>query len=139
MPVDNATLREIMTHARTIAIVGANDTPGRPVDEVGRYLIAAGYTIIPVHPVRKEAWGLRAYANLRDIPGPVDLVDLFRAPQYCAEHAREALDMRHKPKVFWMQSGISSEEAARVLEGSGIRVVENRCTKVEHMRATGTL
>ena len=139
MPATADALRDLFAHARTIAIVGAKDTPGQPVDGVGRYLIRAGYTVIPVHPVRKEVWGLPAFANLKDIPEQVDIVDLFRAPQYCAEHAREALAMRHTPKVFWMQLGITSPEAQQILEGSGIMVVQDKCTKIEHARVMGTL
>lgn len=139
MSASAAEMRELFANARTIAIVGAKDTPGQPVDDVGRYLIRAGYTIIPVHPVRKEVWGLPAFAGLGDIQGQVDIVNLFRAPQYCPEHAREVLAMRHKPKAFWMQMGITSPEAAQILEGSGILVVQDKCTKVEHARLMGAL
>ena len=133
----DAIARDIFRAARTIAVVGAKDVPGQPVDRVGRYLINAGFTVIPVHPKRKEVWGLAAYPSLAAIDGPVDIVDLFRAPGYCAEHAREALAMSPRPAVFWMQLGISSPEASVLLEGSGVVVVDNACIMVEHNRVLG--
>ena len=101
---------------------------------MGRYLIKAGYDVIPVHPVRKNVWGLTTYASLADIPRPVDLVDVFRAPQYCPDHAREALAMSPRPKVFWMQLGIRSEEAVALLAEQGVIVVEDACLMVDHAR-----
>lgn len=130
-------LAALLSEVKTIAVVGANDKPGRPVDMVGRYLIDAGFTIIPVHPKRETVWGLKAFQRLEDIPGPVDVVDLFRAADACPEHARETLRMAHPPRCFWMQSGIVSAEAAEILRGSGILVVQDRCLKVEHQRLSG--
>lgn len=130
----DAIAREIFRDARTIAIVGAKDVPGQPVDRVGRYLIGAGFTVLPVHPVRKEVWGLPAYASLDLVPGRVDIVNLFRAPQFCPDHARETLAMAPLPAVFWMQLGITSPEASALLAGSGIRVVDDACIMVEHVR-----
>jgi predicted CoA-binding protein len=98
---------------------------------VGRALIDMGFNVIPVHPKRETVWGLPAYPTVNDIPVPVDMVDLFRAPQFCPDHAREALRMDPRPKIFWMQSGIVSPEARDILTESGIHVVEDHCTKVE--------
>lgn len=125
-------LKDLLTSAKTIAVLGAKDKAGAPVDMVGRYLISAGYTVIPVHPKRQNVWGLPTYTCLADIPQPVDIVDLFRAAQYCPDHAREVLTLEHKPQCFWMQSGIESAEARQLLEGSGIMVVEDHCLKVDH-------
>ena len=132
--MDNANLRRLLGDIRTIAIIGAKDAQGQAVDRVGRYLIKVGYDVIPVHPVRKNVWGLTTYASLADIPRPVDLVDVFRAPQYCPDHAREALAMSPRPKVFWMQLGIRSQEAAALLAEQGVIVVEDACLMVDHAR-----
>lgn len=80
-------IRDVLQRSRSIAIVGAKDKAGQPVDRVGRYLLDKGYTIFPVHPVRKTVWGLTAYPDLASLPQPVDIIDLFRAPQYCPAHA----------------------------------------------------
>ncbi len=127
-------LRTILTQARTIVIIGAKDKTGQPVDEVGRYLIAAGYTVIPVHPVRKNVWGLTTYTNLADVTTPVDIVDVFRAPEFCPEHAREAAALIHRPALFWMQLGITSTEATRIASKAGMNIIADKCIMVEHRR-----
>ena len=127
-------LTALLSKVKTIAIVGAVDKPSRPVDGVGRYLIEQGYKVIPVHPKRKDVWGLTTYPSLADIPEPVDLVDLFRAPEHCPDHAREVLDMNPRPILFWMQQGVTSPEAEAILEGSGVAVVEDFCLAVAHSR-----
>lgn len=121
-----------LAKVKTVAVLGAKDVPGRPVDRVGRYLIAAGFRVFPVHPVRQDVWGLPTYPALDRIPEPVDLVDVFRAAQYCPEHARECLALTPLPAMFWMQSGIVSVEARRLLEAAGVFVVEDRCLMIEH-------
>ncbi len=130
----DAVLKALLSEVKTIAVLGAKDKPGQPVDMVGRYLVGSGFTVIPVHPARENVWGQPTYKTLADVPGPIDLVDVFRAPANCPEHAREVLALPARPKVFWMQSGIASAEARAILEGSGIVVVENRCLMVEHRR-----
>ena len=127
-------LTALLRQVKAIAVVGAVDKPSRPVDGVGRYLIRAGFTVIPVHPKRRDVWGLTTYPSLADIPGPVDLVDLFRAPEHCPDHAREVLAMAPRPRVFWMQQGVASPEAAAILDGSGVAVVEDFCLAVAHSR-----
>ena len=127
-------LTALLIQVKTIAVVGAVDKPTRPVDGVGRYLIKAGYRVIPVHPKRTDVWGLTTYQSLADIPEPVDLVDLFRAPEHCPEHAREVLALEHRPLLFWMQQGVSSPEAKEILHGSGVAVVEDSCLAVMHSR-----
>jgi len=128
----NATLRTTLADKGTVAVVGASDAPRRPVDRIGRYLIDAGFTVIPVHPKRKNVWGLETYPNLTDVPVPVDIVNLFRAPEHCPAHARETLHMRVLPKIFWMQSGITSPEAKALLEPEGVMVIEDECIMVVH-------
>ncbi len=129
-------LAALLSEVKTIAVVGAKDKPGQPVDNVGRYLIDAGFRVIPVHPKRAEVWGLKAYPTLNDIPEPVDLVDLFRASDACPAHAEEFLRLSPLPCCFWMQSGIFSVAARRILSAHPvlvpILVVEDRCLKVDH-------
>lgn len=132
LPTDQA-LRTLLSSARTIAIIGAKDVPGQDVDRVGRYLMDAGYTVIPVHPKRREVWGMPALASVTMVD-EADIVVLFRAPQYCPGHASEVLSMKKRPACFWMQQGISSPEARRLMQDNGIGVVEDRCIMVEHRR-----
>lgn len=127
-------IKSLLSSVKTIAIVGAKDTVGHPVDNVGRYLINAGFTIFPVHPVRKKIWDLDAYATLAEVPAPIDLVDVFRSPEFCLAHAEECLALTTYPKVFWMQLGITNEQARLRLESKGIVVVENACLMVEYAR-----
>lgn len=130
-------MRSLLTQSRTIAIVGAKDKEGQPVDRVGKYLIQAGYQVIPVHPVRKDVWGLQTYPSLADVPFSIDIVNVFRAPQYCPEHARESAALSPLPRLFWMQEGIVSPEAAAIVGKAGITVVEDLCIMVEHKRLLG--
>jgi hypothetical protein len=130
-------LAALLRQVKTIAVVGAKDKPGQPSDTVGRYLLAAGYTVIPVHPARTNIWGLTTYKSLAEVPGPVDLVDLFRAAEHCPAHAAEVLAMTPLPRCFWMQLGIASPEARAALAHSPIAVVEGRCLMVEHRRLLG--
>ncbi len=127
-------LKALLEKVKTIAVIGAVDKPGRPVDMVGRYLIEAGFEVIPVHPKRREVWGLPAFPSLLDVTRPVDLVDVFRNPDFCPGHARETAQLTPAPLAFWMQSGICSREAAEVLAGTGIRVIEDACLMVDHKR-----
>ena len=130
-------LRAALAEAKTIAIVGAKDKPGQAVDDVGRYLIAAGYRVIPVHPVRKNVWGLKTYASLAEVQEQVDIVDVFRAPEFCPGHALEAANMPLTPKLFWMQLGIRSAEASQIVGKAGMAVVDDKCIMVEHRRLLG--
>lgn len=127
-------MRDLLAATRRIAIVGASDKAGRPADRVGRYLLAHGYEVIPVHPVRATVWDLPAVPSLAALPEPVEIVNLFRAPQYCPGHAREVLALPWRPRLFWMQQGIRSEEAARLLEDAGVPVVQDACLMLEHAR-----
>ena len=127
-------MRAVLGESRSIAIIGAKDKPGQAVDRVGRYLLEQGYRVVPVHPVRKTVWGLPAFATIAELPEPVDIINLFRAPEYCPGHAQEVLALGWKPKVFWMQLGIRSPEARQALAETGITVVEDSCIMVEHAR-----
>lgn len=129
-----AQLAPRLAQVKTIAVLGAKDVVGQPVDRVGRYLIAAGFRVFPVHPVRQDVWGLPTFATLDQIPEPVDLVNVFRAAQFCPDHARECLALKTLPGVFWMQLGIVSAEARGLLEPAGVFVVEGHCLMIEHQR-----
>jgi len=135
-------LAALLAKVKTIAVVGAKDKPGQPVDRVGRYLIEAGFRVIPVHPKRTEVWGLTAYPTLCDIPEPVDLVDLFRAAEACPAHAEEFLRLSPLPCCFWMQSGIVSPAARAILAShpaaTPIHVIEDRCLMVDHRNLVST-
>ncbi|WP_029898787.1 CoA-binding protein [Desulfohalovibrio reitneri] len=130
-------LAALLQSVKTIAVVGAKDRQGQPVDRVGRYLIEQGFDVLPVHPKRRDVWGLPTFASLAELPRPVDMVNLFRASKFCADHAREVLELEWLPSCFWMQQGIASPEARKLLEPVGITVIEDRCLMVEHSRLMG--
>lgn len=134
MLIHEDALREILKNTKSIAVLGAKDVPGSPVNMVGRYLIEKGFTVYPVHPARKTVWGLPVAKTLADLPGPVDMVNLFRAAQFCPGHAQETLALTPPPACFWMQTGIVSEAARNILSQRGVFVVEDRCLMVEHQR-----
>jgi len=130
-------IRALLSSAGIIALVGAKDTPGQPVDAVGRYLMQAGYTVWPVHPVRRNVWGLPTFSSLAALPGKADIINLFRSASACLEHAREVRTLPWKPSAFWIQTGIRSPEAGRMLAAHGICVMEDLCVMVEHRRIFG--
>jgi predicted CoA-binding protein len=122
---------EILASARTIALVGASPKPWRPSHRVMAYLQAAGYRVIPVRPHDcDEVLGVRCVQRLADIEGRIDLVDVFRRPEFCADVARDAVAAG--AGAVWLQLGIVSSEARRVAEEAGVDYVENACTKVVH-------
>ena len=132
--LDDRLMRAMLGESRSIAIIGAKDKPGQAVDRVGRYLLEQGYRVVPVHPMRKSVWGLPVVPSIAELPEPVDIINLFRAPEYCFGHAQEVLQLGWRPKLFWMQLGIRSPEARQALAQTGITVVENLCIMVEHAR-----
>lgn len=134
-------LRRVLVQARTIAVVGASSRPDRPSYGIFGRLLAAGYRVIPVNPNESVVQGEHAYASLRDIPVPVDIVDVFRRPEHTPAVADEAVaigarfrgDTPH-PKVLWLQSGIWNEEAAARASAGGLLVVMDECIGVAHSR-----
>ena len=127
-------IHKILKDNHTIAIVGAKDKAGAPVEHVGRYLLDNGYRILPIHPIRKTAWGIDCYKSLLDLTEVPDIVCLFRASDACFEHAQEIMRTSWRPKVFWMQSGIFSKEAGQLMSSENIIVVEDACMEREHKR-----
>ncbi|HET9326599.1 MAG TPA: CoA-binding protein [Candidatus Eisenbacteria bacterium] len=125
-------LRSFLRSRPVIAVVGASRKPERPSHHVMADLIAAGYEVIPVHPVHPEVLGRRTYPSLAAIPGRVDLVDVFRRSEFTPDVARQAV--AKGARMLWLQVGVVSEEARRIAEAGGLAVVMDRCLSVEHYR-----
>ena len=123
---------------QVIAVVGLSPDPGRPSHRVARKLQRVGYRIIPIHPAGGTILGEKVYQRLSDVPVPVDVVQVFRAPEACPDLAREAATLPGRP-VFWMQEGIESQEAAELAAGAGLPVVMNRCLWKEVQRLQGSI
>jgi len=124
---------QILREAKTIAVVGASPKPDRPSHGVMRYLLEQGYDVIPVRPRDcDEVLGIPCVATLAEIGKPVDLVDVFRRPEYTPDVAREAVAV--EAGALWLQLGIVSPEARRIAEAGGLDYVEDACTKVVHSR-----
>jgi predicted CoA-binding protein len=121
----NPDLRRILETSQTIAMVGASSNPAKPSYEILRGLLAAGFTVIPVNPTETEVLGQRAYASLEEVPGPVDIVNVFRRAEQTPEIADEAVKIG--AKVLWLQTGIVSEEAAKRARAAGLEVVMDEC------------
>ena len=134
---DPLVIRQILTTARTIAVVGLSSNPLRPSNFVGFYLKRHGYRIVPVNPREREAVGEQAYASLSEVPFPIDVVDVFRAPQFVPEVAEEAVKVG--ARALWLQFGVISPEGARIARDGGLEVVMDRCMKVEHARNLGRM
>lgn len=131
----DADIKAILTSARTVAIIGVSPKPDRDSYKVAAYLKDHGYEVIPIRPAQAEILGEKAYSSLDEVPGSVDIVDVFRSSEQIVPHAHEAL--RLKPRTFWMQEGIENREAADLLTAAGIDVVMGRCIKREHARLFG--
>ncbi len=134
---DPRTIQRVLLNAKTIAIVGLSNNPLRASYFVGFYLKRHGYRVIPVNPREKEIFGEKSYASLRDVPVPVDIVNVFRAPDAVLGIARDAVAIG--AKALWCQFTVISEEGARIAEQSGLAVVMDRCIKVEHARYAGRM
>jgi predicted CoA-binding protein len=120
-----------MLKGKRIAIVGMSDDPDRPSHGVGGYLITHGYDVVPVNPNHQEIMHRKCYAKLSDVPGPIDVVNVFRRPQFCAEVTRDAIAAG--AKGVWLQAGIQNSEARKMATEAGIEFIEDRCIMVEHM------
>lgn len=134
-------LRDILTAVKTIAVVGVSSNTARPSNTVFSYMQKAGYTMIGVNPglAGKTLFGAPCYANLADIPHPIDMIDIFRNSEAAGAIVDEALALTPLPKVIWMQLTVRNDAAAGKAEEAGIKVVMNRCPKIEHGRLTGTI
>jgi predicted CoA-binding protein len=135
----DAYIRDILAQSRSIAMVGASPNSSRPSYFAMKYLKQKGFTVIPVNPGQagKEILGEPVFASLADIPRPVDIVDIFRSSDAALGVTREAI--RIGAKVVWMQLGVRNDEAAKLAEKAGLKVVMNRCPKIEYGRLSGEL
>ena len=127
-------LRELLGASRTIAVVGIKDDESEDAYRVPLYMQRQGHRILPVNPKLDRALGERASGSLGEISLPVDLVNLFRAPDHIPDHVDEILAMQPRPRAVWMQLGIVHGASAARLRAEGIQVVQDRCIMVEHRR-----
>ncbi|MFZ0986146.1 MAG: CoA-binding protein [Xanthobacteraceae bacterium] len=134
-------IRGILNTVKTIAMVGASEKENRPSYFAFKYLLERGYHMIPVNPghAGETMLGQKIYARLSDIPEPIDMVDIFRASQYALPIVQEALSLKPRPQVIWMQLGIRNDEAAALAEANGMKVVMNRCPKIEYGRLSSEI
>lgn len=134
-------IRGILNTVKTIAMVGISPKDNRPSYFAFKYLLERGYRMIPVNPGQagKDILGQKVFDKLSSIPEPVDMVDIFRAPQYAVAIVEEALAMTPRPKVIWMQLGVRNDEAATKAEAAGMKVVMNRCPKIEYGRLSSEI
>ena len=132
-------VQRILKQTKTIAVVGLSDKPDRDSYQIASYLQQQGYRIIPVNPRIKEVLGEKAYPSLRDVPDPVDVVDIFRRSEDVPPIVEDAIAIG--AKVVWMQSGIVNEEAAARAEAAGLAVIMNACMRSAHrtLRASGRI
>jgi uncharacterized protein len=123
-------IHQVLQQAKTIAVVGLSDNPLRPSHGVAAYLQSQGYRIVPVNPQIREALGERAYASLLDVPEKIDIVDIFRRPEFVEEVVDQAI--QRKIPAVWMQEEVVHERAAEKARKAGIFVVMDRCILLEH-------
>jgi len=134
-------IRGILNTVKTIAVVGISPRDNRPSYFAFKYLKERGYRMIPVNPGQagERILGQKVYARLSDIPEPVDMVDIFRGSEHAVPIVQEALALDPKPKVIWMQLTVRNEDAARLAEAAGLKVVMNRCPKIEYGRLSSEI
>ncbi|MGN6537216.1 MAG: CoA-binding protein [Mesorhizobium sp.] len=138
---ENAYIAGILNTVKTIAVVGASANEVRPSFFVMKYLLAKGFEVFPVNPghAGREILGRMAYAKLADVPAAIDMVDIFRASAAVPPIVDEALALKPLPKVIWMQLTVRHDEAAAKAEAKGVKVVMNRCPKIEYGRLSGEI
>ncbi|MEI9417250.1 CoA-binding protein [Mesorhizobium sp. Cs1299R1N1] len=138
---DNTYIGGILNAVKTVAMVGASANDVRPSYFVLKYLLAKGFSVFPINPGQagKEILGRMTYARLADIPEPIDMVDVFRNAAAVPGIVDEVLALDPLPKVIWMQLGVRHDEAAARAEAAGIKVVMNRCPKIEYGKLSGEI
>lgn len=136
---DKAYISEILQSVKTIALVGASAKEVRPSYFVMKYMLDKGYNVIPINPgmAGGEILGQTVYASLSDVPVAIDMVDIFRNSQAAGEITDEALTLSRLPKVIWMQLSVRNEDAAKRAEAAGLKVVMDRCPKMEYGKLSG--
>jgi predicted CoA-binding protein len=136
MPTNNdKELKELLSSARVIAVVGHSDKPHRTSYEIAQYLRRAGYTVYPVNPILDEIDGQKCYASLSEVPESIDIVDVFRRSEYLPGVVEEAIVAG--AKAVWAQLGVHDSQAAERAEQAGLKMVMDRCIKVDHARLMG--
>lgn len=138
---DDSYIRGILNTVKTIAMIGVSSKESRPSYFAFKYLLERGYRVIPVNPglAGQKLLGQTVYGRLADIPEPVDMVDIFRASAHVAPIVAEAIAIDPRPRVIWMQLGVCNDEAARLAEDNGMKVVMNRCPKIEYGRLSSEI
>lgn len=134
---DEQLIKKLMGETAVLAVVGLSDKEDRPSYRVSRAMQAAGYRIVPVTPKGDTILGEQVYRSLAEIPFPVDVVQVFRAPQHVPEVLADLKQMQHKPSFLWLQEGVVHEEAAAEAEAYGVNVVMDRCFWKEYDRMRG--
>jgi predicted CoA-binding protein len=134
---DPLTIQRVLHNAKTVAIVGLSKNELRASNFVGYYLRRHGYRVIPVNPREPEILGTKSFASLLDVPEPIDIVNVFRAPDALPAIAADAVKIG--AGTLWCQFGVINEEGARIAEAGGVTVVMDRCIKVEHARYVGRM
>jgi uncharacterized protein len=132
-------VRDILQTSKTIAVVGASANDVRPSYLVMKYMLDKGYRVIPINPglAGQTLLGQTVYASLKDVPEPIDMVDIFRNSEAAAAIVDDALALPHKPKVIWMQLSVRNDVAAQRAEAAGLKVIMNRCPKMEYGKLSG--
>ncbi|WP_214740681.1 MULTISPECIES: CoA-binding protein [unclassified Exiguobacterium] len=134
--MDDQRLKQLLSEAKTIAVVGVSDNPNKTANQIAEYLLRVGYTVIPVNPMLEQWNGRKAYPSVESIPGRIDIVDVFRRSEFLAGVAEDAVRHGDVGLVF-NQLGLSSPEAEQIVRDAGLDYVENRCLYVEHARLLG--
>ena len=137
----DAYIRGILRGVKSIAIVGASPNQSRPSFFVTRYLTEKGYRVFPINPGQagKDIFARPVFARLADVPEPLDMVDVFRGAEHAEAIVEEALSLEPRPSVIWMQLGVRSDAAAAKAEAAGLKVVMNRCPKIEFGRLSSEI
>jgi uncharacterized protein len=132
-------IRSVLQDVKTVALVGASANVVRPSYFVMKYLMEKGYTVFPINPglAGQDLLGQKVYASLADIPVSIDMVDIFRNSEASLDVTKEALALAVKPKIIWLQLSVRNDEAAALAENAGLRVVMNRCPKMEYGKLSG--
>lgn len=134
--MDDQRLKQLLSEAKTIAVVGVSDNPNKTANQIAEYLLRVGYTVIPVNPMLEEWNGRKVYPSVESIPGRIDIVDVFRRSEFLAGVAEDAVRHGDVGLVF-NQLGLSSAEAEQIVRDAGLDYIENRCLYVEHARLLG--
>ena len=134
-------IRGILNTVKSIAMVGASEKENRPSYFAFKYLLERGYNMIPINPghAGEDLLGRRISARLADVTEPIDMVDIFRSSRYALPIVEEALALKPRPQVIWMQLGIRNDEAAALAEANRLKVVMNRCPKIEYGRLSSEI